>query len=112
MDGYWSYDGKTNGAMVLYSGVLNANAHGHPVLEFDVARLNAAGSQGKSYYVYCDDPNAIVIVRNATTLPRDLSIITPHQVWIDGGFNTPGDPTQIRQAAIVTSDKVIGVTSP
>ncbi len=102
-------DPATQNAMQTYSGPLLPRANGRPVVEFDVARLNTEGSRWNSYYLQSNRADAVVIIRNAETLPRNLSLATPHDVWMEESFNTPSDPSQIRSASIVTSGRVIGV---
>lgn len=102
-------DPQTQAGMAIYSGDLKAQAGGHPIIELDVTRLETEGSRWRSYYVYSDDPQAVVMIRNGETLPRDLSIVTPHDVWIDAAFNTPSDATKIKPASIVTGGRLIGV---
>lgn len=95
--------------MAVYTGTLEARASGHPVIELDIARLQSAGIAWTSYYLYSDDPQAIVMIRNGGTLPHQLSVVTPHDVWVDAAFNTPSNPAEIKPASIVTSGRVIGV---
>ncbi|HWL50957.1 MAG TPA: helix-turn-helix domain-containing protein [Chthoniobacteraceae bacterium] len=65
------------------------------------AKLQIAGLDNRA--------DAVVIIRHAETLPRNLSFVTPHDVWIEESFNTPSDPGLVRSASIVTSGRVIGV---
>lgn len=102
-------DPATQTVMAPYTGDLQTRAGGHPVVEFDVSRLETAGSRWTSYYVHSDDPQAVVIIRNGETLPRALSIVTPHDIWVDAAFNTPADAAKIRPASIVTGGRIIGV---
>lgn len=102
-------DSATQTNLSLYTGSLASRASGRPVIEFDIARLDVAGSRWNSYYLSSSHSNAIIMIRNAKTLPRHLSIVTPHDVWVEEDLNTPSNPAQIRSASIVTSGKVTGV---
>jgi|GEM_PF-6621632 len=102
-------DMPTRNAIQTYSGSLLPKAAGRPVIEFDVTRLETAGSHWNSYYIYSDNVNAIVIIRNGATLPRNLSIVTPHDILVEEGFNSPLNPSLVRSASMVTGGRVVGV---
>ena len=68
-------------AMALYSGTLTAMLPSHKVIEFDYTKLTTACGTYKRYYIYSSDASAVVILRNAGTLNRDISIVTPLDVW-------------------------------
>src|SRR5690606_8006275 len=104
-----STDSVTQSNLQLYKGSLTSRASGRPIIEFDVTRRNTAGSHWNSYYLHSSEGNAIVLIRNGGTLPRNLSIVTPHEVWVEESFNTPTNPAEIQRASIVTTKKVIGV---
>lgn len=99
-------DSATRNGMALYNGVLAASVNPHPVIEFDLNRLTTQGSTHSKYYIYCSDNSAIVLLRNGEMLPRDISIITPLGVWLDGGWNIPADPADTKATSIVTSGRV------
>jgi hypothetical protein len=102
-------DAATVSGMALYSGTLAPIVAPHPVIEFDLDRLTTKGSTQAKYYISASDSSAVLILRNCVTLPRDISIVTPLDVWIDTGFNSPSDAALIRSASIITSGRVTGV---
>lgn len=74
------------------------------VIIFDVSK--APPSTGRnSFYISSSNPNAIVLLRNASNLPGDIAIVSPLAIAIEGGFNNQG----VRRAASITAKSVSAV---
>jgi hypothetical protein len=81
------------------------NTWGPPILVFDAQRI-APGAGKTSFYLASTSGTAAVLVRNASTLSSDLTIVTPHPILISGGFNVLGTP---RAASLITAQGVFAV---
>jgi hypothetical protein len=78
---------------------------GPPVIVFDARRI-APGAGKNSFYIASTSTTAAVLVRNASALSSDLTIVTPHPILISGGFNVQGTP---RAASLITAQAVFAV---
>lgn len=71
-----------------YSIYKTKNYKAGPVIVFDYAKV-ASGAGRNSFYFASTNPNAVVLIRNVTS-GADLSIVTPHPIYVAGGFNSTG----------------------
>jgi hypothetical protein len=80
----------------------------HPagsIIAFDVSKAPPASGRN-SFYISSSNPNAIVLLINASSLPDDLAIVSPLLIAVEGGFNNQG----IRRAgSLVSGNGVIAV---
>jgi hypothetical protein len=81
------------------------NTWGPPVIVFDAKRV-APGAGKTSFYIASTSRTAAVLVRNASVLNSDLTIVTPHPILISGGFNVQGTS---RAASLITAQAVFAV---
>jgi hypothetical protein len=81
------------------------NTWGPPIILFDAKRV-APGDGKTSFYIASSSGTAAVLVRNASALSGDLTIVTPHPILISGGFNVLGTP---RAASLITAQGVFAV---
>ena len=80
------------------------NYPGGTIILFDL--LKAPPQNGRnSFYISSSDPNAIVLLINASNLPGDLAIVSPLAIAVEGGFNNQGTP----KAASLTAKSVSAV---
>jgi hypothetical protein len=76
-----------------------------PVIAFDVSKAPPASGRN-SFYISSSNPNAIVLLMNASSLPADLAIVSPLLIAVEGGFNDQG----VRRAgSLVSANGVIAV---
>jgi hypothetical protein len=78
---------------------------GPPVIVLDLKRI-VPGPGKTSFYVGSASASAAVLVRNATELQSDLTIVSPHPILISGGFNARGTP---RTTSLITAQGVFAV---
>jgi hypothetical protein len=76
-----------------------------PIITFDVSKAPPEPGRN-SFYISSSNPNAIVLLMNASSLPADLAIVSPLLIAVEGGFNNQG----VRRAgSLVSGDGVIAV---
>jgi hypothetical protein len=76
-----------------------------PIIAFDISKAPPA-SDRNSFYISSSNPNAIVLLMNASNLPADLAIVSPLLIAVEGGFNDQG----VRRAvSLVSGNGVIVV---
>lgn len=76
-----------------------------PIIAFDVAKAPPASGQN-GFYISSSNPNAIVLLMNASSLPADLTIVSPLPIAVEGGFNDQG----VRRAgSLVSGNGVVAV---
>jgi hypothetical protein len=71
-----------------YSIYNTENYKAGPVIVFDYAKV-APNASLNSFYFASTNPNAVVLVRNVAS-GAGLSIVTPHLIYVAGGFNSTG----------------------
>jgi hypothetical protein len=76
-----------------------------PVIVFDYAKV-APDASRSSYYIVSTNPRAMVLIRNATNLAADLSIVSPHPIFVSGGFNAGPAP---KAASLISGSFVFAV---
>jgi hypothetical protein len=74
---------------------------GSPVIVFDVSKEPPSPGRS-SFYISSSNPNAIVLLTNASNLPGDMAIVSPLPLFVEGGFNNQGAP----KAASITAKTV------
>ena len=83
----------------------SANHPTGPIIAFDVSKAPPASGRN-SFYISSSNPNAIVLLMNASSLPADLAIVSPLLIAVEGGFNDQG----VRRAgSLVSANGVIAV---
>jgi hypothetical protein len=75
-----------------------------PVIIFDISKEPPSPGRN-SFYITSANPNAIVLLTNASILPSDLAIVSPLALFVEGGFNNQGIP----KAASITAKTVSAV---
>jgi hypothetical protein len=76
-----------------------------PIIVFDVAKAPPVSGRN-GFYISSSNPNAIVLLMNASSLPADLAIVSPLPIAVEGGFNDQG----VRRAgSLVSSNGVMAV---
>lgn len=75
-----------------------------PVIIFDLSKEPPSPGRN-SFYITSANPNAIVLLTNASILPSDLAIVSPLALFVEGGFNNQGTP----KAASITAKTVSAV---
>ena len=76
-----------------------------PIITFDVSKAPPEPGRN-SFYISSSNPNAIVLLTNASSLPADLAIVSPLLIAVEGGFNSQG----VRRAAsLISGNGVIAV---
>jgi hypothetical protein len=81
-----------------FSGVASAN-----LTIFDLQKEPPAPGRN-SFYIASSNPKAVVVLRNGSSLAGDLSVISPHPIMVEGGFNN-----QRQAVSLVSGATVIGV---
>jgi hypothetical protein len=107
---------ETHGKLSLYNSVgaqvSGQEAKGFSDIEsanliiFDLQKEPPAPGRN-SFYIQSTNPYAVVVLRNGSSLAGDLSVISPHPIIIEGGFNN-----QRRAVSLVSGATVIGVQTP
>jgi hypothetical protein len=80
------------------------NYPGGTIVLFDLSKAPPQNGRN-SFYICSSDPNAIVLLLNASNLPGDITIVSPLAIAIEGGFNNQGTP----KAASITAKNVSAV---
>lgn len=75
-----------------------------PVIIFDVSKEPPSAGRN-SFYISSTNPSTIVLLMNASNLPGDIAIVSPLEVFVEGGFNSQGVP----KAASITAKSVSAV---
>jgi hypothetical protein len=68
---------------------------------FDLSKEPPAPGRN-SFYIESTNPNAVVVLVNGSSLPGDLSVISPQAIEVEGGFNTQGRAVSLVSGASVT----------
>jgi hypothetical protein len=76
-----------------------------PVIAFDVSKASPASGRN-SFYISSSNPNAVVLLINASSLPADLTIVSPLLIAVEGGFNDQGAR---RAGSLVSANGVTAV---
>jgi hypothetical protein len=90
------------GAQVTGEEAQGFSGSGGPEIIFDLSKEPPAPGRN-SFYIASSNPNAVVVLVNGSSLPGDLSVISPHAITVEGGFNTQGRAVSIVSGASVTA---------
>jgi hypothetical protein len=101
---------ETNGKLALYDPagveVTGQEAEGFSgsgsQIIFDLEKEPPAPGRN-SFYIESTNPNAVVVLVNGSSLPGDLSVISPHAITVEGGFNAQGRAVSLISGASVTA---------
>jgi hypothetical protein len=101
---------ETNGKLALYNSagaeVSGQEAEGFSgsgsEIIFDLEKEPPAPGRN-SFYIASSNPNAVVVLVNGSSLPGDLSVISPHAITVEGGFNSQGRAVSLVSGASVTA---------
>lgn len=101
--------GRTRLEPPVANFVVGAGAAGDVLLAINYGTLPAKLSPSSIYFEVDDgtgrpDSAALVIVRSAEALAKDLSIVTPHRIAVEGDFNV--SPAGILAASLITPQEI------